>query len=245
VTPDGFALGLDLGIYPDCCMAVGLYELDTDRQLRRQLKGGSWFVDCGANLGYFTLLACKLVGPQGRIDAFEPDPINRQRLEEHLRNNHVEDRVRIHAQALADRPGELTLYHPTGGETNHGMASFYATLVPTSQPYQVAVVRLDEQLDGIPDLIKLDVEGAELAAVEGMEKLLGAPRPPKLIIEHNPSSCAAAGYKPSDLYRKLKSLQPNYTISWIGRRLQPISTPEDLDHMSRQGNLLVAAPDDI
>jgi hypothetical protein len=52
-TPDGLRLRLDLHTYPDVNMAVGLYELDTYRLLRRLLKGGSWFVDVGANLGYF------------------------------------------------------------------------------------------------------------------------------------------------------------------------------------------------
>ena len=50
------ALGLDLGTYPDCCMAYGLYELDTARLIKRLLRVGDHFVDAGANIGYFTLL---------------------------------------------------------------------------------------------------------------------------------------------------------------------------------------------
>src|SRR2546428_219103 len=68
--PDGLHLDLDLGTYPVVCMAFGLYELDTVRVLRRLLRDGSWFVDCGANIGYFTLLAVRWMGPSGRVDAF-------------------------------------------------------------------------------------------------------------------------------------------------------------------------------
>src|SRR5205814_6720257 len=110
-TPDGLKLQLDLRTYPDITMAVGLYELDTARQIRRLLKPGSHFVDVGANLGYFTLLAAKWTGPAGRIDAFEPDPLNRQRLEEHLRENKLADRVWVHPIAASSHAGQVELNH--------------------------------------------------------------------------------------------------------------------------------------
>src|SRR3954466_16277507 len=91
-TPEGLRLNLDLRTYPDINMAVGLYELDTARLTHRLLKPGSWFVDVGANVGYFTLLAAKWTSPTGKVDAVEPDPINRQRLEAHLRENNLIDR---------------------------------------------------------------------------------------------------------------------------------------------------------
>ncbi|HUF79655.1 MAG TPA: hypothetical protein VMN03_00855, partial [Burkholderiales bacterium] len=78
-TPAG-RLELDLGAYPDCCMALGLYELDTARVLRRLLRPGDHFIDGGANIGYFSLMAARLVGSIGRVDAFEPQPENRARL---------------------------------------------------------------------------------------------------------------------------------------------------------------------
>src|SRR5881394_4532980 len=108
-TPDGLRLKLDLRTYPDVAMAVGLYELDTARLIHRLLKPGSWFVDIGANLGYFTLLAAKWTAPAGKIDAFEPDPLNCQRLEEHLHENNLTDRVHIHPIAASSQVGEVEL----------------------------------------------------------------------------------------------------------------------------------------
>jgi FkbM family methyltransferase len=238
-TPDGLRMQLDLGTYPDCCMAAGLYELDTYRQIRRHLRPGGWFVDCGANIGYFTMLAARWVGPAGRVDAFEPDPLNLERLRAHLADNALAEVVRVHASAVGERACELDLYHPMGARGNHGMASAYATLVPEARKFQVSCARLDQRLEGVPDLIKIDVEGAELPAITGMAGLLRSPRPPRLIIELNPVSSAAAGYKPSDLVRQILEIQPGYSICWIGWRLHPLSRPEHADALPRQGNLLV------
>jgi FkbM family methyltransferase len=186
------------------------------------------------------LVAAKWVGENGRVDAFEPDPINRQRLEEHLRENGMESRVRVHALAASSQAGSVELIHPKAAGTNHGMASFYKSLTGEGETYSVQTVRLDEYLDRMPQVIKLDIEGAELSAIEGMEKLVRSSTPPKLIIEHNQVSCAAAGYRPSDLFNKLMQLQPKYGVFWIGRRIRQITTGDELNAISRQGNLLVA-----
>jgi FkbM family methyltransferase len=238
-TPNGLRLNLDLRTYPDINMAVGLYELDTARLIHRLLKSGSWFVDVGANLGYFTLLAAKWTSPAGRVDAFEPDPINRQRLEQHLHENALGDRVRIYPIAASSQAGEVQLIHPQTAGTNHGMASFYKSLTGEGETFTVPTARLDQVLDGVPDLIKIDVEGAELSVIEGLQKILSGATPPKLIIEHNPTSCAAAGYRPSDIFAKLLQFQPRYKIFWIGWRLKQIQSPDHLNSISRQGNLLV------
>lgn len=239
-TPDGLRLNLDLGTYPDIAMAVGLYELDTARLIHRLLKSDSWFVDVGANLGYFTLLAAQWVGQSGRVDAFEPDPINRQRLEQHLHENALGDRVRIYPIAASSQAGEVELTHPRAAGTNHGMASFYKSLTGEGETFTVPTARLDKVLDGEPDLIKIDVEGAELSVIEGLERILTSPAPPKLIIEHNPISCAAAGYRPGDIFAKLTQFQPRYRLYWIGWRLGEIKSADHLNSISRQGNILAA-----
>ena len=241
-TPDGIVLGLDLGIYPDCRMAVGLYELDTHRQLRRILRPGSHFADVGANIGYFTTVAAQLVGPGGRVDAFEPDPINRERLQRHLDSNHLADRVRVHPVGAGAEPGRVTLYHPKPGSgINHGSASIYQSVVGESDSYAIEIVRVDQVLDRVPDLIKMDIEGAELSAIEGMSGLLKAERPPKLIIEHNHETTRAAGHTMADIFRTLVRVQPRYKVYWIGMGLTGVPTAEALQAITRQGNILVSA----
>lgn len=247
-TPDGLVLDLDLRIYPDCCMAVGLYELDSLRVLRRRLRAGGWFVDCGANLGYFTMLAARLVGPHGRVDAYEPDPLNRQRFEQHLQLNGLAARVSVHPLAVADTDATLTLYHPVGAEHNHGQASLFGQLLGEFTCYQVQAVRLDEHLarlsdaprTGTPDLIKLDIEGAECSAIAGMAGLLQSDRPPILMVEHNPVSAAASGHRPGDVWRLVRSIRSGYRCWWIGSTLHRVRDAAELDRFTRQVNLLMA-----
>jgi FkbM family methyltransferase len=238
-TPDHARLQLDLATYPDCCMAVGLYELDTLRLVRRILRPGDHFVDCGANLGYFTLAAARAVGPTGRVDAVEPDPLNRARLERHLALNGAPAWVNVHAVALCDHAGVATLYHPLGDARNHGEASLYAPAAGVAtESCTVPTARLDEAIAGLPRLIKMDIEGAELAALRGMTRLLQSDSPPQLIIEHNPESASAAGHRPGDLLRTLRQANPHYRAHWIGWRLRELTAPEDIDQATRQGNIL-------
>lgn len=240
-TPDHVSLALDLGTYPDCCMSVGLYELDTYRTIRRLLRPGDWFVDCGANIGYFTLCAAKWVGNTGRVDAYEPDPINRLRLEEHLHRNGVDTIVRVHRVGVSSKPGSFDFYHPsTSGKINHGSASLFASLVEDGEKFTIETVRMDQHLDGVPNLIKMDIEGAEYDAIEGMSKILASSKPPHMIIEHNLESIAASGHKAGDVFSLLRQIQPRYKIYWIGWRLQQIPSVAALESITRQGNLLVS-----
>jgi FkbM family methyltransferase len=238
-TPGGLKLRLDLATYPDCNLALGLYETESIRLLGKLLKPGGHFVDCGANIGYFTLNASRLVGPSGRVDSFEPSPVNRARLEEHLKINTAEN-VRVHALA-ADTENKSLAFHQPTGELNHGQASVFASLVPQGKSVVVQAARIDQTIDRVPDVIKVDVEGAELNALQGAEKFLQSANPPALIIEHNHESSAAAGYRPSDLFRYLRKVQPNYQFAWIGWRLRPIADGEAMDAIDRQGNILVSA----
>ena len=239
--PGGAKFDLDLSTYPDCCMAVGIYELDTLRLLRSLLGAGDHFVDCGANIGYFSFAAAACVGPTGRVDAFEPDPLNRARLEKHLAQNGSPASVHVHPVALTDHAGAATLYHPAQAGHNHGEASLFAPAGVQSTPYSVTTARLDEMLDRPPRLIKMDIEGAELSALKGMTRFLSGANPPMLIIEHNPDSAAAAGHRSGDLLRFLQECKPTYRAHWAGWRLSAAQSPDQIDATPRQGNFLYRA----
>jgi FkbM family methyltransferase len=222
-TPDGLQLKLDLATYPDVCMAYGLYELDTTRLLKRLIKPGDHFVDAGANIGYFALLASKLVGPTGHIDAFEPHPLNRARLLEHLHDNGVENCVRVHDVALSDRGGVATMNMPAPDAGNHGMASMFAS----GDAVEVRMARMDESLAGAkPRVIKMDVEGAEPLAVAGMAALLQVEHPPLIIAEYNVDAAKQAGFAPREFIDRILAIQPRYAVEIIGRRSRRIA---DLD----------------
>jgi FkbM family methyltransferase len=215
-TPDGRAFELDLATYPDCCMAYGLYELETARLITRLLRPGDHFVDGGANLGYFTVLAAGRVGANGRVDAFEPDPLNRQRLLENLGRNGSPECVRVHPQALGDHEGVATLYRPAAETANHGMSSLVAGKGNAGDRFDVTLTTLDAALGhATPRLVKLDLEGGEAQAVEGMQRLLATDTPPHLIVEHSPGLLAGGDEAFGTVIRRILQLQPRYHVRII------------------------------
>jgi len=241
-TPFGALLDLDIGTYPDCCMAYGLYELATARLMRRTLSPGDHVVDAGANIGYFTLLASGCVGPTGRVDAIEPQPKNHARLVANVANNGAPTQVRLHALALADRAGHTSIhaYPEDDKQHNHGCASMFPEPGFATRAAVVSTVRLDELLaETNPALIKLDVEGAELLAIEGMTQLLRTSHPPALIVEYNRTQAQLAGVKPDAWLRRAIEIQPAYRAYVIGRRLRPIGPKSDQLAALDQANLLL------
>jgi FkbM family methyltransferase len=222
-TPDGLKLDLNFGVYPDICMACGLYELATVRLLKRILKPGDHFVDAGANIGYLSLYGARCVGPTGRVDAFEPEEGNRHRLEAHLLLNKLQDAVTVHPYALSDHKGSVTLYRwpEDDPKHNHGCTSLFSDHSESAQMINAECRTLDEVLDGeIPQLIKMDVEGAEPMLVEGMMQTILAPRPPILIGELNPAQSRIAGFAPHEWICRVVDIQPKYKVYTIGSRVR-------------------------
>ncbi len=182
--------------YPPLEMVTGTWELSTVRLMERLLHPGDTVVDCGAHVGYFTLLAARAVGPTGRVYAFEPEPANHALLCENLRRNGYEH-VRVYRQAVAGQRGSAELI-------SSGLDNGQHTLVRTGRPERhrqtVETITLDTVLEanGWPPvaLVKLDLEGGEPDALRGMERLLARPQPPRLILEFCPQILRAAGVRP-------------------------------------------------
>lgn len=235
--PDGLRLNLDLATYPDVSMAYGLYELDTVRTIRSLLRSGDHFVDCGANIGYITLLASRIVGAAGQIDAVEPEPHNRARLSEHLAANQLAN-VRVHDVALGDREGTAKIYFPPPSSNNHGTSSLYAPTTDATAT-DVRVARLDDLVAGKPRLIKIDVEGAEPLAIDGMARLLSTDSPPAIVIEHNPVTARRAGFAADEWLRRLLAIQPAYQAWVIGWRLSKLHQPLGALARMGQANILL------
>ncbi|MGH8658055.1 MAG: FkbM family methyltransferase [Gammaproteobacteria bacterium] len=167
--------------------------------------------------------------------------MNRTRLAEHLRLNGAPRQVNVHERAVSDHAGAATLYHPNTPGRNHGQASLFAPTGATFEKFTVPTERLDQAINHSPRLIKMDIEGAELEAIKGMTGLLQNDAPPLLVIEHNPETCATAGYAPGDLLRELRRSNPHYQAHWIGWRLKPLDSADIIDAITLQGNILYRA----
>jgi FkbM family methyltransferase len=158
------------------------------------LRPGDVVVDGGANLGAFTLVAASIVGPGGTVHAVEAAPATAALLRGSVEANPRLD-IRVYELALADAAGELEF---TTFEPGLGTASFAPE--GKGSVVRVAVTTLDaltEPLDRV-DLVKLDIEGAELRALQGAPRLLSGPRP-LIVIELEPGHLARQGASAADI----------------------------------------------
>lgn len=137
------------------------------------VRPGAVFYDIGANVGYYTLLASRLVGTGGRVVSFEPIVNNRARLQANLNLNGVSN-VTVVEAGLSDHAQILTASFP---RSETGMASI-RTVAGATHSEQIRLERGDDLASALglppPDVIKIDVEGAEFKALSGMPRLLGS-----------------------------------------------------------------------
>jgi FkbM family methyltransferase len=134
-----------------------------------EIKKGDIVVDAGAYLGTFTILASKLVGDSGKVISFEPDPQNYSMLLKNIKLNDIKNVITIN-KGLWSRDTELNLNIQSDRSSFLPETSESKTIVSTT------VVSLDNELKRLKinkiDFIKMDVEGAELEALKGSEKIL-------------------------------------------------------------------------
>lgn len=137
------------------------------------LSKGDVVVDAGAYTGHFTVLAAKMVGPSGKVIAFEPDPINRMMLERNLKLNKVHN-VIVSGKALWDHPGHTQL--SIAGE---GSSIVEGTVTDGIDDLLVETVRAEDELNALGvhkvDFVKMDVEGSEVEAIAGFGDMLRHP----------------------------------------------------------------------
>jgi FkbM family methyltransferase len=192
--------------FPGLELAYGVYEPGTTKLFELMLRPGMTVVDVGAHVGYYTLLAARLVGDQGRVYAFEPHPDTFKVLCQNVKINRLSNVVAI-PKAVDDTIGRKRLFLAHGSS---GLHSLYARGLVSPYSIWVDTTTLDAFFaeEGWPpiDLIKMDIEGGEPAALRGMAQLLTRCPTLKLIVEYSPERLKAAGVQPEAFLRQLNTL---------------------------------------
>ena len=173
-------------------------ESTTTELLSAFIKQGMTFVDVGANVGYFTLLAASL---GARVVAYEPTPAVYKRLRENVELNGLQNVSLLNA-AVAEKAGTLTFHQsPDDPEAN--------SIFGEGECIEVEAVALDEDLSRRSiqhvDLLKIDAEGAEPLVLAGAAKLMRSERPPVMVIEVNPYCLRNAGSSVEALLELIKA----------------------------------------
>lgn len=198
---NGFLMTLALDEYVDSAIFFHAFEYSTCRAISRILKPGDTFIDVGAHIGFFTLMGARLVGKTGQVTALEPNPAVRERLLRNLEHNGWVNKVRVWEWGLSDTNATVELCIPANrsGGTGHASIRPQEDWISYTR-HGIVVKRLDDiwPPEEEVDLIKLDIEGAELLALKGASEVIARSRP-NVICEFNPNTAAAFGYTPMDL----------------------------------------------
>jgi len=211
----------DTSVFSTILEEEGHYEPHVTKFLTDNLHEGDTFVDGGANLGYFTILGSRLVGPEGRVIAFEPMPINHEYCEKNIALNKLNN-VRLYNNGLWDKPEKKEIMIPSAfyagahfGKSNAIERKALIECIPLDQ------MNLD------PDVIKMDIEGAEPMALRGMLRTLKKSKP-LIVLELN-RSCLRTfyGLDTQDIWNPLKAA--GYEISVLSNDIKRVDSIEQLN----------------
>ncbi|WP_339929962.1 FkbM family methyltransferase [uncultured Brevundimonas sp.] len=165
---------------------VGLNEPDDMALVAHALRPGDLFLDVGANIGLYTLLAAGVAGAQ--VIAFEPMPVTAQLLQRNVAHNGISALVTVKAEAVGRENGVIGLTS-TGDDVTSRIATAHE-----GADQQAPMTTLDASVgEQIPTFLKIDVEGFEGAVLEGASKTLANPSLLFALIEIN-SNAARYGY---------------------------------------------------
>ena len=217
--------------------AKGIWEPEETKFLEEILQPGMVFVDIGANIGYYTVLASSLVGATGKVFAFEPDPKNFAFLKKNITENHCHN-VLVNQKAVGAATGQLLLYrsgknfgdHRTYEPQDHRIREQGTTRMTVA----VNAISLDDYFadrsESI-DFIKMDIQGSEYNALVGMRAVLHRNPAVVILTEFWPTGLLQAGVPPNVFLDEVRSQE--FVIHRLGRgRLEEISDANILSRLA-------------
>lgn len=192
-------------IMPRCIYWFGAWEPPLSEWIRQALRPGDIFVDVGANLGYFTLLAARAVAAKGAVVAVEASPDTARRLEETLAWNRVGNVRVVQAAAAADE-GALPFYRAPWNDAEDSTVPGEGKELVGEVPALPLPVLLTETELRRARVIKIDVEGGELGVLRGLLPAAESLRPDaEIALEAHAEMLAAQGSSLSELLDQLRA----------------------------------------
>ena len=214
-------------LHPNDAYRLSIYGIHGAHDLKifkDNVKDGDNVVDLGANIGYFTLILAKLVGPTGHVFAFEPDPRNLVLLKKNVEYNNYKN-ITIIPKAVSNVNDKCALYV---GQKSFGQNTIYKPEKTRTQkfvPTDSETIRLDDffKMNNLLDkisFIKMDIEGAEVLALSGMKKILKLNKNIKIFTEVEISYLEDAGSSYDQFIDLLT--ENNFTLSLADNRSETL-----------------------
>ena len=202
-----------------------VYEPFETKIVKKEIKKGDVVLDIGANIGYYTLIFAKLVGEEGKVFAFEPDPTNFSLLKKNVEMNSYKNVVLIQ-KAVSNKTGKARLYL---SEDNMGDHRIYDSH-DGRKFIEIETISLDDYFkdyNGKIDFIKMDIQGAEGGAIQGMFNLLKKNNNVKIITEFWPLGLKRFGMDPEEYLKVLIEFGFKlYEINEQEKKIKPVNIPK-------------------
>ncbi|MBE2281270.1 MAG: FkbM family methyltransferase, partial [Ignavibacteriaceae bacterium] len=149
---------------------------ETVREIEGYVNKGDVVIDAGANLGFFSLIASKLVGEPGKVIAFEPGKKNFQKLERNLRLNSSKNIIPVNMGLGSEENSAILNYNPS----QTGLSSIKNEVASTNSRESISLISLTDYVKRenlIVKLIKIDTEGYEPEVLEGAREIITLQKP--------------------------------------------------------------------
>jgi FkbM family methyltransferase len=187
-------------------VAEGRFEPFESDLFRTVLRPNMRVLDVGANIGYYTLLAARAVGPAGNVLALEPDPRTVPYLRANIQDNRFTN-VTVVEGAASDHSGR-SVFRQSAIAGHSGLHPTMTDAMPNE--IDIVTTRIDDLRPGVVDVAKIDIEGGEPAALRGMTETLASSSSLRLFIEFNPIALEVAGNDPPAFIRWLRA-----NFAWV------------------------------
>jgi FkbM family methyltransferase len=247
-------------------LITGSHESASRTLFARIVRPGMTVVDIGAHIGYYTTQFSRLVGSSGRVIAFEPHPLNYEILKRNVARRH---NVTLMKNAASDRAETVTLFDDmpdTGGPSlrrdDHradqvkslSSARELAPRAAGSQPrgrFEIAAVRVDDALTSLGvdnvDVVKMDIEGAEMGALLGMEGVLRTCAALHIVLELYPAAMKPFNVEPLGLWSwlieqgfEVSRIADDGNLEALGDEASARELIDDLERAGSETNLLAS-----
>ncbi len=219
-----------------CLSTVGVHERFETELVQKEIKRGNVVLDIGANIGYYTLIFAKLVGEEGSVFAFEPDPDNFALLKKNVEIIGYRNVILVQ-KAVSNKSGKLKLYLC---EENMGDHRIYNSH-DNRKSVEIEAIRLDDYFkdyDRKVDFIKMDIQGAEGEAIQGASSFLQKNKNVKIVSEFWPIGLKRSGIEPEDYLKLL--LKHDFELYHVNKRekkIEPVNIHKLLKtYTSEKGN---------
>jgi len=203
----GLGRGLKLRLNPryDSGFWRGDYEGDIQKVFSMHVKPGAVVYDVGANIGFFSLVAARLVGPQGSVFSFEADPENAARLRENAKTNLMEQVSVVNSPVWSSN---TRVFFATSSDHSSRFVGSVQSQENGGNGFYKLAITLDDfaHNHALPDFIKMDIEGGETEALAGASELFKKARPFLLLEVHN---------RDAEEYVKKWLSQQSYGYQWL------------------------------